>query len=209
MRGVPVELIDYESQGAETSDESLVLAVQKIGLPPAGSESTWFYIPDSVFDGYLKELRDSSWQVIDAGTFVEGRDRTETLPPRYVLVTFDDGYCSMRHTVVPLLSAYRFPSVVFVPTSFVGDTNRFDRDVEPEEPICGWDDLLEMQRTGVSVQSHGVTHRRLSELGLDELRYELRESKSVLEARLGQAVTIFLFPYGGGSLGLGSTGAEM
>src|SRR5882757_412428 len=159
-----MESIDYESHATETSHELLVLGFHKIGLPPAGSGSTWFYIPDSVFDGYLKELRDSTWQVIDAGTFVEGLSHPETLPPRSALLTFDDGYCSMRHTAVPRLSAYRFPSVVFVPTSFVGDTNRFDCDIEPEEPICGWEDLLEMQRTGVSVQSHGVTHRRLSEL---------------------------------------------
>src|SRR5260370_1561903 len=132
-----MELIDYESHATETSDESLVLAVQKIGLPPAGSESTWFYIPDSVFDGYLKELRDSTWQVIDAGTFVEGLSRPETLPPRSVLLTFDDGYCSMRHTVVPLLSEYRFPSVVFVPTSYIGDTNRFDLDADPDTTLYG------------------------------------------------------------------------
>src|SRR5260370_9539699 len=163
-----MELIDYESHATETSHELLVLAFHKIGLPPAGSESTWFYIPDSVFDGYLKELRDSTWQVIDAGAFVEGLSRPETLPPRSVLLTFDDAYCSMRHTVVPLLSAYRFPSVAFVPTSFVGDTNRFDRYVEPEEPICGWDDLLEVQRTVVSVQSDCATHPRLFELARDD-----------------------------------------
>src|SRR5260370_25416779 len=206
---MPVELIDYGSHATETSHELLVLAFHKIGLAPTGSESTWFYIPDSVFDGYLKGLRDSTWQVIDAGTFVEGLSRPETLPPRSVLLTFDDGYCSMRHNVVPLLSAYRFPSVVFVPTSFVGDTNRFDRDVEPEEPICGWDCLLEIQRTGVSVQSHGVSHRHLSELGVDELRYELRESNSVLEARLGQAVTIFSFPYGDDGSDVEATAAEL
>jgi peptidoglycan/xylan/chitin deacetylase (PgdA/CDA1 family) len=204
-----MRLIDCESHATETSHELLVLAFHKIGLPPAGSESTWFYIPDSVFDGYLKELRDSTWQVIDAGTFVDGLSRPETLPQRSALLTFDDGYSSMRHTAVPLMSAYGFPSVVFVPTSFVGDTNRFDRDIEPEEPICGWDDLLEMQRTGVSVQSHGVTHRRLSELGRDELRYELRQSKSVLEARLGQAVTIFSFPYGDDGSDVEATAAEL
>ncbi len=177
-----MELIDYESHATETSHELLVLGFHKIGLPPAGSGSTWFYIPESVFDGYLKELRDSTWQVIDAGTFVEGLSHPETLPPR---------------------------SALFVPTSFVGDTNRFDRDVEPEEPICGWDDLLEMQRTGVSVQSHGVSHRHLSELGVDELRYELRESKSVLEARMGQAVTIFSFPYGDDGSDVEATAAEL
>ena len=51
-----MELIDYETQATEL----LVLGFHKIGLPAAGSESTWFYIPDSVFDGYLKLLRDST-----------------------------------------------------------------------------------------------------------------------------------------------------
>src|SRR5216683_2401646 len=50
---MPVELIDYGSHATETSHELLVLAFHKIGLAPTGSESTWFYIPDSVFDGYL------------------------------------------------------------------------------------------------------------------------------------------------------------
>src|SRR5258708_39093898 len=104
MRGWPVELIDYEPHKAETSHELLVLAFHKIGLPPAGSESTWFYIPDSVFDGYLKELRDSTWQVIDAGTFVAGLSRPATLPPRSALLTFDDAYCSSRRTAALLMS---------------------------------------------------------------------------------------------------------
>ena len=56
LRGVPMELIDYETQATEL----LVLGFHKIGLPAAGSESTWFYIPDSVFDGYLKLIRDST-----------------------------------------------------------------------------------------------------------------------------------------------------
>src|SRR5260370_3063438 len=111
---------------------------------------------------------------MDAVTFVEGLSRPETLPSRSVLLTFDDGYCSMCHTVVPLLSAYRFPSVVFVPTSFVGDTNRFDRDVEPEEPVRGCDDLLELEQAGVAVQAPGVSDRRLSPRGLAEVRHGLR-----------------------------------
>jgi peptidoglycan/xylan/chitin deacetylase (PgdA/CDA1 family) len=204
-----MDAIDPEFHVDESSRELLVLAFHKIGAPPRGSSNTWFYIPIAVFEGYLKWLRDSSWRVIDADTFVASLTHPEILPPRSALLTFDDGYRSMRHAAVPLLSDYGFPSVLFVPTSFIGGINRFDQGVEPEEPICDWDDLLEIQRSGVSLQSHGVTHRHLSELGLDELRHELRASKFALEASTGQSVTLFSFPYGDGGSSLETTASEL
>jgi peptidoglycan/xylan/chitin deacetylase (PgdA/CDA1 family) len=204
-----MDAIDPEFHVNESSRELLVLAFHKIGAPPKGSSDTWFYIPIAAFEGYLKWLRDSSWRVIDADTFVAGLTHPEILPPRSALLTFDDGYRSIRHTAVPLLFDYGFPSVLFVPTSFIGGTNRFDQGVEPEEPICDWDDLLEIQRSGVSLQSHGVTHQHLSELGLDELRHELRTSKSALEARTGQLVNLFSFPYGDGGSSPETTATEL
>jgi peptidoglycan/xylan/chitin deacetylase (PgdA/CDA1 family) len=202
-------LIDRKSRVSDAGRKLVVLAFHKIGDPPSGCKGTWFYISKSVFEGHLKWLRDSAWQVIDAATFVEGLAHPESLPPNSALLTFDDGYRSIRHVAVPLLCAYGFPSVLFVPTGFIGGMNRFDQDVEPEEPLCDWDDLLEIQRSGVSVQSHGITHRHLSELGLDELRRELRDSKSLLEARTGQSVTIFAFPYGDNGANVEMTDIEL
>ena len=110
-----MRLIDCESHATETSHELLVLAFHKIGLPPAGSESTWFYIPDSVFDGYLKELRDSTWQVIDAGTFVDGLSRPETLPQRSALLTFDDGFEVVKILMAAYMSAEKGQTLDFPP----------------------------------------------------------------------------------------------
>jgi peptidoglycan/xylan/chitin deacetylase (PgdA/CDA1 family) len=96
----------------------------------------------------------------------------------------------------PYLRSFGFPSVLFVPVSYIGSTNSFDADVEPEEPICDWDDLKALQFTNLSIQSHGVTHRRLSTLNDVELRYEIENSKVTIENRLGHAVKLFSFPYG-------------
>jgi hypothetical protein len=60
---------------------------------------------------------------------------------------------------------FGFPAVAFVATGYIGGRSTFDGGVEPEEPMCDWDDLLELQRQGVSVQSHGVLHRGFSALG--------------------------------------------
>ena len=40
------------------------------------------------------------------------------------------------------------PGVVFVPTRYIGGLNTWDAGNEPDEPICNWDELLELERAG-------------------------------------------------------------
>jgi peptidoglycan/xylan/chitin deacetylase (PgdA/CDA1 family) len=145
--------------------------------------------------GYLEE---HDWRVIDVEIFLRGLTEPGSLPERAVLLTFDDGYRSMCQTVLPWLLRYGYPAVVFVPTDFIGATNSFDLGVEPEEPICDWDNLRELERGGVSVQSHGVSHHWFSRLDLPQQIEELHRSKAVLEAGLGKRVELFAFPYSDG-----------
>src|SRR5690349_8289889 len=147
-----------------------VLGYHKIGAPPADGWQTWFYIPEDIFVRQLSFLSDHAWEAINVATFIEGLAQPESLPPKSVLLTFDDGYRSLLQTAVPWLRKFKFPAVVFVPSAYVGGHNEFDAENEPREPICDWDDLLELERQGISVESHGVAHRRLSQLEPHEQR---------------------------------------
>ena len=49
----------------------------------------------------------------------------------------------------------------------------------------------------VTLGSHTVTHRNLKTLNEDEVRYEMEESKSFLEAITGQSIEHFAYPFGG------------
>ena len=172
-----------------------ILGFHKIGEPPPDGWDTWFYIPEATFVEYLRYLQGSAWQVIDLATFLEGLEAPNRLPERAVLLTFDDGYKSMRTVALPWLLRFGFPAVLFVPTGFIGRRNTFDT-AEPEEALCDWDDLAYLERRGVSVQSHGATHRPLSDLTPAELEEELRRSKTTLEAGLAKRVEVFSYPYG-------------
>ena len=171
-----------------------VLSYHKIGTPLPGGWETWFYIPEDVFAEQLAVLRGGGWQPVDMTTFVEGLSEPERLPERTALITFDDGQRSVRELALPVLERFGCPAVLFMPTDFVGLTNTFDR--EPDEPLCDWDDLRELQGRGLSVQSHGESHRPFSKLGPQERALELEHSKAVLEAELQQAVELFAYPYG-------------
>jgi peptidoglycan/xylan/chitin deacetylase (PgdA/CDA1 family) len=173
-----------------------ILSYHKIGPPPEGGWATWFYVPEATFAGHLAYLRDSGWTVIDLATLVAGLDEAERLPERAAVLTFDDGYRSLIDVALPWLRHFGYPGVVFVPTAFIGGRNAFDDGVEPAEAICGWEELAELERNGLRVQSHGVTHRPFSELDPAGRADELRQSKTALEIRLGSAVTLFAYPFG-------------
>src|SRR5918997_3908783 len=93
----------------------------------------------------------------------------------------------------------------YVPTDYIGGINDFDAGEEPEEAICDWDDLRELERSGVSIQSHGASHRSFSKLSLPEQEEELAKSKITLEAGLEKPVEVFAYPYGDSGTELGST----
>ncbi len=173
-----------------------VLGYHKIGPPAPGAWETWFYVPTQIFADHLVTVRACGWEPVDAAALRAAVQGGVPLPDSAVLITSDDGYRSVREHALPVLREHECPAVLFVPTAYVGKTNEFDQDEEPVEPICDWYDLATLSAAGVSVQSHGVSHRTFSALDDTERREELARSKAKLEERLGERVDLFAFPYG-------------
>lgn len=173
-----------------------ILGFHKIGPSPEGQAPTWFYIPEETFVAQLRHLREDSWQVIDVAALLRGLESPATLPERAALLTFDDGYRSILDVALRWLTRFGYPATVFVPTDFIGGRNAFDEAFEPSEAICDWDDLRALQRCGISIQSHGASHRRLSTLSPADREAELSRSKAVLEHRLDTRIDVFAYPYG-------------
>lgn len=64
------------------------------------------------------------------------------------------------------------------------------------ELFMGWDQVRQLADAGMSVGSHGQSHRLLA--GLDDIaqRRELTESKQFLETSIGREVTAVAYPFG-------------
>jgi peptidoglycan/xylan/chitin deacetylase (PgdA/CDA1 family) len=178
------------------SRQVAVLGYHKLGPPPEEWWS-WQYVPLDVFETQILSLREEGWTAISADDLVRGLDGSVELPERSFLVTFDDAYESLAsEATVDCFERLGLRSVVFAPTEYVGGWNRFDHDIEPREPICDWPALREIARRGVSVQSHGRSHRTFSSLSISEQLSEAADSKRVLEAELGSPVRLLAYPYG-------------
>jgi peptidoglycan/xylan/chitin deacetylase (PgdA/CDA1 family) len=173
-----------------------VLAYHKIGEPPPAQYPTWNYVPEATFLEQLAHLAERRWQILGFEELRRGLADPSLLPERSAVLSFDDGYQTMHTKVLPLLKRFNHPAVLFVPTEYVGGNNTFDEGVEPREPICGWSDLVDLDRQDVSVQSHGASHRQFSGLSNAEIRDELVRSKQALEDALGRVVAGIAYPFG-------------
>jgi peptidoglycan/xylan/chitin deacetylase (PgdA/CDA1 family) len=59
-----------------------------------------------------------------------------------------------------------------------------------------WDEVRELESYGVRIESHGISHKPLAELELDEAAREIAISKLKLEEALGRTVRAFSYVKG-------------
>ena len=70
-------------------------------------------------------------------------------------------------------------------------------EVHVPNAMLRWDQMSDLQRLGMTIGSHTLTHPNLPNAGPADARHEIEGSKARLEAELGAPVTMFSYPNGG------------
>ena len=71
------------------------------------------HVTDETFDAHCRLIAETC-HPIDLAAFSDAQTTHRALPPRPVLITFDDGYRSVFEIARPVLRRYRLPAAVFV-----------------------------------------------------------------------------------------------
>jgi len=118
-----------------------------------------------------------------------------SLPPRSVVITFDDGWRSTYTEVFPEMKKRHFPFTVFIYPNIVGKTSH----------ALSWKQIKEMVEWGADIQSHSFSHPFLTKRrhqGLDDkaytawLHHELQGSRDTIARETGKPVEFLAYPYG-------------
>lgn len=151
-------------------------------------------VTPAAFEAQMNYLARNGYSVVPlerVAAFLEGR---ESLPPKAVVVTIDDGYRSMFDVAYPVLKRHRFPATLFLYTDFVGAPDALT-----------WAQMREMTASGlVEIQPHSKTHANLTLRLPDEsesryrerARREIEVPAEAIRAQLGVAAHAYAFPYG-------------
>lgn len=65
----------------------------------------------------------------------------------------------------------------------------------PYRTVCNWRELVALAASGVHIGAHSVSHVRISKMSAIRQDFEIKESKRVLDAKIGDCVS-FAYPYG-------------
>lgn len=113
-------------------------------------------------------------------------DGIRTLPPKPILLTFDDGYRDFYTDAYPILKKYNVKATEYLISGFTGYPNNMTED-----------QIKEIARDGlVELGVHTVDHPSLKGLPLQKLAYEVFQSKAAIEQMIGHPAYSFAYPNG-------------
>jgi len=113
------------------------------------------------------------------------------------MISFDDGYQHLAGWLPQLMKQYNFKPLVFMPTAWIGKSNRWDYShLFRSVPHLDRRSIQDLARIGVQFGSHGHSHVDLTSCDEPKLIRELTESKDILEQLTGQDITTISYPFG-------------
>ena len=120
------------------------------------------------------------------------------IPPRAVVLTFDDAYDNFADHALPILERHAFPATVYAISGWLGRrADWFAKDPgRPLPTLMSGARLRAVRAAGITVGSHTVNHVKLAETDSRTRRTELSASKIALEDVLGEPVDHLCYPFG-------------
>lgn len=179
----------YHSQAQKIDDITDIADGPKIlvlNYHQVDNKHTPLAVPINDFEEQMKFLSESGCITITPDELYAGLNGDIELPPKPVLITFDDGYIDNYTNAFPILKKYGLRATIFIIPSFTSAYPNY----------MTWEQLKEMEANGITVESHTMTHPKLEELPDDEIRNELINSKNTLEEQLGHPIEFLAYPTG-------------
>ncbi len=143
-------------------------------------------VSTSEFETQMAWLEENGYQTITVSELLDFLDGKGSLPERPVLITFDDGYIDNYQCAFPILKKHNMKACIFLISEYVSLYPNY----------LTWEQLAEMQSSGIEFGSHTVDHNVLTELSPNSVNHELADSKNILEKRLKRRIEVLAYPCG-------------
>jgi glycosyltransferase involved in cell wall biosynthesis len=159
------------------------------------NDNSTFAVSPKIFEEQMRYLKENGYSVISLDNAVCALSERGSLPPKSIVITFDDGYADFLEAW-DVLRAYQFPVTLFLPTAYVGGTNAWETKCMPNKiPILSEEQIRTLIRAGVDVQAHSHQHSYFTCIEPHDIRLEIAENVRQLDA-LGVQAKYFAYPSG-------------
>lgn len=145
-----------------------------------------YTVSPEALDRQLSYMRNNKYNIISFDDLVLAARGKLALPPKSVVLTFDDGWKNQYEHAFPLLKKYKATATFFIFTNAPEHQN-----------YMTWNQVAELSAAGMTIGSHSRSHPYLGLMfDSDKIASEFDDSKAILERKTGKKVTLFAFPFG-------------
>lgn len=155
-----------------------------------------FAVTPAEFERHLDLAAERRCTALTVSAFADVLRGRTPLPPRALVITFDDGLADFPAAALPALQARRLPATLYVPTGLLRGSPQRVHLASVGDALLDWSQLAEIDAAVIEVGAHSHTHPHLDTLRTAAARDEIRRSKALLEDELGHDVRTFAYPNG-------------
>ena len=145
-----------------------------------------FIVPKADLEELFKYLRDNNFTSISFKNLADYFSGDFIMPPKPVIISFDDGLISQYENALPLLKQYNLTATFFIFTNPVGKSKNY----------MDWENIMELDSLGMEIGSHGHYHLFFDRISDQELEKEIFGSKKIIEENLGKKIYALAYPFG-------------
>ena len=154
--------------------------------------------PDN-FEFQMQHLKDTGYTPVTMQEGYEIITKKSPGPSKPVAITFDDGF-SDQLKAFDILKKYNFKATFYIIVG--GNASDYCIGAEKTKNGCGdsymsWDQIKTISDSGlIEIASHTIDHLQLSSLSPSKQKFQIFESKRIIQERLGKQIYSFAYPYG-------------
>lgn len=175
-----------------------VLMYHRVGEAGNPWEARYAISPEN-FAAHMRALANKGYRAVPVDALVDWLEGGPSLPEGACLITFDDGFRSVREHALPVLERLGWPFTVFLVSDLIGGQDEWTRSSNPAGviyPLLDADEIRNMQGRGASFHSHTRTHASLPGLDDAQLADQLAGSHQALSNLLGHEARYLAYPFG-------------
>jgi peptidoglycan/xylan/chitin deacetylase (PgdA/CDA1 family) len=155
--------------------------------PSTPAESRGLTVHPTDFARQMTWLKRRGYRTITQRELFEALMCGATLPPRPILITFDDGYRDNFFKASPVLLRLGMRATAYVVSGRISG---------PDPSFLTWPLLHALERRGIEIGSHTMAHRNMTTLSDAALLDDLVRSRRLLERGLRHRVPWLAYPFG-------------
>ena len=166
-----------------------ILMYHYVSVPPPDADKYRLdlSVTPANFAAQMEYLALEGYHPVRLSDLAEFLANDKPLPPKPIVITFDDGYTDNYQNAFPILKKYKFPATFFVIAQYVDDK---------KTGYMNWDQLEEMAIEKMEIGSHSMTHPDLKGKPQAFQVSEIAGSKLLIESRIGTPIRVFSYPAG-------------